>query len=236
MRAGRRRRRLRAVDRGRGGGRDPSARLRLETGRERRGGGAAQPHRPRGRRLVARVLRSCACRLADAGDGFAVRGAGKRAAPLSRSLRAGDRPQSWRAGRAVRTGFARPQPAFGRGRAQRRVARRDRARGGSARRRGRRGAARLRAPARRPHRRRARRFVALSLGEARASRRDRSHDRQRPGARRRKTAIGRACATTAAATPPPAARSSGRIFPIFWSGTGRNRRRPPPPRPASRRR
>ena len=158
MRAGRRRRRLRAVDRSRGGRRDASAGLRLETGRERRGGGAPQPHRPRGRRLVARVLRPCASRLADAGDGFAVRRVGKRAAPLSRPLRAGDRPQSWRAGRAVRTGAARTQPAPGRGRAQRRMARRDRARGGSARRRGRRGAARLRAPARSAHRRRARRL------------------------------------------------------------------------------
>ena len=37
-------------------------------------------------------------------------------------------------------------------------------------------------PARSAHRRRARRFIALSLGEARASRRDRGHDRQRAGA------------------------------------------------------
>ena len=53
---------------------------------------------------------------------------------------------------------------------------------------------------------------------------------------RRKTAIGQACATIAAATPRPGARSSARIFPIFWSGTARNRRRRPPPRPASKRR
>ena len=77
MRAGRRRRRLCAIDRDRGGRRDPSARLGLEAGRQWRRGRAAEPHRPRGRRLVARVLRPCADRLADASDGFAVRRAGE---------------------------------------------------------------------------------------------------------------------------------------------------------------
>ena len=187
-------------------------------------------------RVFARVLRSCACRVADAGDGFAVRRAGERAAPLSRSLRAGDRPQSRRAGRTVRTGFARTQSAFGRGRAQRRMARRDRARGGSARRRRRRGAARLRAPARGPHRRRARQFLALSVGEARPSRRDRGHDRQRAGAQGGRQLPGEPARQSRPRFAPPAARSSARIFPIFWSGTGRNRRRRRPPRPASRRR
>ena len=205
MRAGRRRRRLCAVDRGRGGRREPSAGLGLEAGRERRDARAPQPHRPRARRLVARLLRPCAPRLADAGDGFAVRRAGERAAPLSRSLRAGDRPGSRRAGLPVRAGFARTQPAFGRGRPQRPMARRDRARGGRAWRRGRRGAARLRAPARSAHRRRARRFLALSLGEARASGRDRGDDRQAGRRSMRKTATGRACATIAAATPRPGA-------------------------------
>ena len=46
-------------------------------GRQRRRSGAAEPHRPRGRRLLARLLRPCADRLADAGDGFAVRRAGE---------------------------------------------------------------------------------------------------------------------------------------------------------------
>ena len=90
-------------------------------------------------------------------------------------------------------------------RPQRRLARRDRARGRRTRRRDRSGAARMREPPRGADRRRARRRLALSLGAAGARRRDR-------GARRRavrrsppRTATARCCATIAVATPPPAA-------------------------------
>ena len=131
MRAARRRGRLRLLGRGRGGRRDASARLRLEARRDdERRGRAPEPHRPRAGRLVARLQRPCADRLADAGDGFAVRRAGERAAPLSRPLRAGDRSRARRAGQRVRARAARAQPAARRGPAQRRLARRDRARSG----------------------------------------------------------------------------------------------------------
>ena len=124
---------------------------------------------------------------------------------VPRSLRAGDRSQSRGAGRAVRAGAARAQPAPGRGRAQRVLARRDRARGGRTRRRGRRGAPRMRA-----------RLKAMIAG-------DRDDASPFPWAElalegdvetlvarrrrlRRRIATARFCATIAAATPPPDAR------------------------------
>ena len=82
----------------------------------------------------------------------------------SSTVSSGDRPESRRARRAIRAGLARAQPALEE-QAQRRLARRDRARGGRARRRGRRGAARMRAPARGADCRRSQNHQ-LSLGEA----------------------------------------------------------------------
>ena len=223
-----------AVDRGRGGRREPSARLGLEAGRERRDARAPQPHRPRARRLVARLLRPCAPRLADAGDGFAVRRAGERAAPLSRSLRAGDRSGSRRPGLPVRAGFARTQPALeegGRNAQWLDAIEREAAELGVAV-----AAARLDC---------VRRLEALIAAE-----RDDSSPfpwaklalqgeieaiTDTAGARR-----GRPLSGELARQPRP--RRRGRAHPdrpaspIFWSGTGRSRPRPPPPRPASRRR
>ena len=94
--------------------------------------------------LGARLLRPCAAGLADAGDGPAARRARERAAQISRPAGARDRPATWRAGRPVRARAARPQPAVGGGRAQRRLARRARARGGRTRRRDRGGAGGMR--------------------------------------------------------------------------------------------
>ena len=169
MRTQRRRRRLCALGRSRRGGRDASARHGLVAGGRRGRGRTGEPHRPRPRRVVARLLGPCAGRLADAGDGLAIFRARERAAPISRPVRAGDRSCAWRASRPVRARVARPQPAA-RGRfAQHLLARRDRARGGGARRRGRRGKARVREPARGADRGGARRRFAISLGAARAS-------------------------------------------------------------------
>ena len=66
------RRRLCALSRSRRERRAASARLGLVAGRRRGRRGAAKPHRSRARRVVARLLRPCASRLADAGDGFAA--------------------------------------------------------------------------------------------------------------------------------------------------------------------
>ncbi len=106
--------------------------------------------------------------LTPAMDSLFAGPASERRRFLDRFVLAIDPNHGARVGQFERA-LARTQPAPGRGRAQRRMARRDRARSGSARRRGRRGAARMRAPARSADRRRARRFIALSLGEARAS-------------------------------------------------------------------
>ena len=130
MRAPGRRGRVRALGRSRGGGGDASARLGFQPRRWRRRRGAAQPHRPRRSVVVARVLGPCARRLADPRHGHAVRRTGGRAAAIPRSLRAGDRPGSRRAGRPVRAGVARAQPAPRGGRAQPGLAGRHRARGG----------------------------------------------------------------------------------------------------------
>ena len=95
-----------------------------------------QPHRPRARRLGARLHRPCPARLADAGDGLAVRRPGRASGDASST------GSCWRSIRshgarvnAFERALARPQPAARGGRAQRRLARRGRARGGRTRRR-----------------------------------------------------------------------------------------------------
>ena len=119
-----------------------------ESGGERQAASIAR------RALGARLCRPYPARLADAGNGRTVLGAGERAAALSRPAGARHRPPTRRARKSVRARAARPQPAARRGRAQPGLARRDRARGGRTRRRGRSRARRMRRAARRGHRRR----------------------------------------------------------------------------------
>ena len=146
-------------------------------------------------------------RLADAGDGWAVHRPGERASAFPRPARARDRSQSRRAGQSVRARAAGPQPSARRGRAQRRLARRDRARGGRTRRRGRRGARRMRRRgSRRSIARRARRFLAVSRGPNLRSKATSSARRTRFRRSTPRSATARCCATIAAATPPPGAR------------------------------
>ncbi len=137
---------------------------------------------------------------------------------------------------AFERSLARPQPAARRGAAQRRLARRDRARGGRARRRDRGCAARMREPARGADRRRARRFLALSLGATGARRRGRGAGGERPGARRRGP-LPRAAARQP--RPRRRRRPHPRSVPTSAtsrSGTAPRTRRPRARRPASRRR
>ena len=103
MRAERWRRRLRALGRSRGRGRDPSARLRLEPGGGRRRR-TEEPGRPGVGPLLAGLRRSCPRHLADACDGFAVLRSSERAAPVPRPLRAGDRARTMGAGSGSSSG------------------------------------------------------------------------------------------------------------------------------------
>ena len=220
MRAGRRRRRLRAVIEVEEDG--ETSRRRAGPGWKPGANGETAERRNRiDRTAVASSRAFCddlRLVLADASDGslFVGPASGRRAAPLSRPLRAGDRPGSRRADLAVPTGLrgrTGPLEEGGRNAPWLEAIERE----ASTRRRGRRGAARLRAPARaliEAERDDPRPF----LGEARAGWRDRGHHRS--GRRSRpKTATGRACATIAAATSPPAAPDRpASLRSLVWHG------------------
>ena len=206
MRAGRRRRRLCAVDRNRGGRRDPSTRLGVRARDER---GRAGRRNRIDRMSVASSRAFCdhvrLVWLTPAMDSLFAGPASERRRFLDRFVLAIDPNHGARVGQFERALRGRNR-LLEEGARNAVLARRDRARGGRTRRRGRRGAARMRAPPRGADRRRPRRCFALSLG---ASSRSRARSRRWPRAARRsrrRTATARCCATIAAATPPPAAR------------------------------
>ena len=93
----------------------------------------ALPHRPRAGLVGGCVRRSPAHGVADAGDGRTVPRRRLRAAPISRSPRAGHRQRPFRARQRARTLAAFAQSPARRRARRRALARRDRARDGAAR-------------------------------------------------------------------------------------------------------